>query len=91
MVVHLHGPNGSGTDDALVGVVVSKAIGNAVDRNLVKRRLRGLLSSRLGELEPGERVVVRALPGARRAPSAELARDLDAALAGARRRIGAVR
>ena len=91
VVVHLHGATGSEEDTPLVGVVVSKAIGNAVDRNLVKRRLRGLLSSRLADLEPGQRVVVRALPAARGAASSELARDLDAALAGARRRIGAAR
>lgn len=91
VVVHLHGADGSAQDAPLVGVVVSKAIGNAVDRNLVKRRLRGLLNSRLAELEPGERAVVRALPAARRATSAELARDLDAALAGVRRRMGAHR
>src|SRR5690625_1099708 len=91
VVVHLHGATGSEEDTPLVGVVVSKAIGNAVDRNLVNRRLRGLLSSRLADLEPGQRVVVRALPAARGAAGSDLAGARDAAVAGARRRIGAAR
>jgi ribonuclease P protein component len=71
---------------ALVGFVVPKAVGNAVRRNEVKRRLRALMSQRVDLLEGGTGVVVRALPAAAGASSAELARDLDKALAGARRR-----
>ncbi|WP_043499276.1 ribonuclease P protein component [Georgenia sp. SUBG003] len=71
---------------ALVGFVVPKAVGNAVRRNEVKRRLRALMRQRVDHLEDGTRVVVRALPAAAGAASAELARDLDKALAGARRR-----
>jgi len=94
LVVHLrsgakqdHWPT-SGRDDraALVGFVVPKAVGNAVRRNEVKRRLRALMAQRLQLLEVGTRVVVRALPPAAGASSAELAHDLDRALAGARRR-----
>jgi ribonuclease P protein component len=59
---------------------VSKAVGGAVVRNTVKRRLRHLIRDRLAELPPGSLVVVRALPGAGDADHAELARDLDAAL-----------
>jgi ribonuclease P protein component len=59
---------------------VSKAVGGAVQRNLVKRRLRHLVRDRLPELAPGSLVVVRALPGAAAASHADLARDLDAAL-----------
>ncbi|PFG39784.1 ribonuclease P protein component [Georgenia soli] len=80
----------SGRDDhaALVGFVVPKAVGNAVRRNEVKRRLRALMSERVGRLEHDTRVVVRALPAAAGASSTELARDLDKALAGAQRRGG---
>lgn len=63
------------------GFVVSKAVGGAVVRNRVKRRLRHLVRERLSQLPAGSLVVVRALPGAGDAGADELARDLDAALA----------
>jgi ribonuclease P protein component len=65
---------------ARAGFVVSKAVGPAVVRNRVKRRLRHLVRDRLALLPPGSLIVVRALPGAGTAEHAELARDLDAAL-----------
>ncbi|MDT0378970.1 ribonuclease P protein component [Streptomyces sp. DSM 42041] len=65
---------------ARAGFVVSKAIGGAVIRNLVKRRLRHLIRDRLGSLPAGSLVVVRALPGAGDASHDQLARDLDTAL-----------
>ena len=60
---------------------MSKAVGVAVVRNKVKRRLRHLMRQRVDRLPPGSLVVVRALPGAGDADHAQLARDLDAALA----------
>ena len=62
------------------GVVVSNAVGGAVVRSTVKRRLRHLLRARLAELAPGSAVVVRALPPAAGATSADLDADLGAAL-----------
>ncbi|MFF7330500.1 ribonuclease P protein component [Streptomyces sp. NPDC090306] len=62
------------------GFVVSKAVGGAVVRNTVKRRLRHLMRDRVASLPPGSLVVVRALPGAGDADHAQLAQDLDAAL-----------
>ena len=59
---------------------MSKAIGGAVVRNTVKRRLRHLMRDRVTQLPPGSLVVVRALPGAGDADHTQLARDLDAAL-----------
>ncbi|MEU9293560.1 ribonuclease P protein component [Streptomyces sp. NPDC012693] len=86
LVVHLrsgatnpHAP-GESAPPARAGFVVSKAVGGAVVRNQVKRRLRHLVRDRLSELPPGSLVVVRALPGAGDADHAQLARDLDAAL-----------
>ncbi len=66
------------------GFVVSKAVGNAVIRNKVRRRLRHLVRERLGELPAGSTLVVRALPQAAEASYARLGADLDAALAAAR-------
>ncbi|RLV01436.1 ribonuclease P protein component [Streptomyces griseocarneus] len=62
------------------GFVVSKAVGVAVVRNRVKRRLRHLMRERLDLLPAGSLVVVRALPGAGEADHDQLARDLDTAL-----------
>ncbi len=77
-------PAGSTISPARAGFVVSKAVGNAVVRNTVRRRLRHLVRDRLGSLPPGSILVVRALADSATAPSAVLAADLDAALASAR-------
>ncbi|MFE7191211.1 ribonuclease P protein component [Kitasatospora sp. NPDC057541] len=69
-----------GTPSARAGFVVSKAVGPAVTRNLVKRRLRHLVRDRLSRLPAGSLIVVRALPPAASASYQELERDLDAAL-----------
>lgn len=66
---------------ARVGFVVSRAVGPAVTRNLVKRRLRHVLSRRLSELPHGARVVVRALPASAGASSAQLDAAVGRALA----------
>ena len=73
-------------DDAIfttgpqVGFIVGRAVGGAVTRNAVRRRLRHLIRDRLGRLPQNARVVVRALPPAGSLTSAALAADLDAAL-----------
>ncbi|MEU8839039.1 ribonuclease P protein component [Streptomyces roseus] len=88
LVVHLRtsgatDPHAPGEIDpsTRAGFVVSKAVGGAVVRNRVKRRLRHLVRERLSQLPAGSLVVVRALPGAGDAGADELARDLDAAIA----------
>jgi len=68
------------------GFVVSKAVGGSVVRHAVARRLRHLMAPRLVDLPAGSSVVVRALPDSARATSADLAVDLDGALAGALRK-----
>ncbi|QDB80591.1 ribonuclease P protein component [Georgenia wutianyii] len=86
LVVHLGASSAGETTPPRAGLVVSKAVGNAVERNQVKRRLRGLLAPRMNDLHDGDSIVVRALPAARGASSAELGEDLDVALRRARRR-----
>jgi ribonuclease P protein component len=63
------------------GVVVGRTVGPAVVRNRVRRRLRHVLRDRIAVLPAGTLLVVRALPGAAAASSADLAADLDRALA----------
>ena len=65
---------------ARVGFVVSKAVGGAVVRTRVKRRLRGVLAGRLDRLPAGSLLVVRANPAAALATSDELARSVDRVL-----------
>lgn len=78
VVVHARSAPGSPQsvpEDVRVGFVVSRAVGGAVVRNRVKRRLRHLARQRLVELPRGLRLVVRALPPA--AGAEALAADLD--------------
>lgn len=44
------------------GIIVSKAVGNAVNRNLVRRRIRALGRGRVDAGGTGEDVVIRVLP-----------------------------
>jgi ribonuclease P protein component len=68
---------------ARAGFVVSRAVGGAVVRNRVKRRLRHLVRPHLETLPPGTDLVVRALPAAADRSYAELGEDLAAALSAA--------
>jgi len=85
LVVHLANRTDPGPGP-VVGFVVSKAVGNAVTRNLVRRRLRALVAERMASIPTGSGVVVRALPASATSSFETLGRDLDAALAGAVRR-----
>jgi ribonuclease P protein component len=77
LVVHLldDAPASAGVGPR-VGLVVGKAIGNAVVRNRVKRQLRHLVRSHLTELPPGSELVIRALPPSATVGSAELGAEL---------------
>jgi ribonuclease P protein component len=70
-----------GASPARVGLVVSRAVGSAVIRNQVKRRLRSAMRSRVAHLPSGALVVLRANPAAAGASYAEISADLDQALA----------
>lgn len=76
----------SPSDQVRVGFVVSKAVGGAVVRNRVKRRLRHLSADRLADTPAGTRMVVRALPRSAEAPI-DLRTDLPSAWASALRRL----
>ena len=80
LVVHLLGDADPVTAPARAGLVVGRGVGVAVVRHRVSRRLRHVLRDRLDALPGGTAVVVRALPPAGVASSAQLAQDLDTAL-----------
>ncbi len=82
MVVHLSVPSTERAQPVApkVGFVVSKAVGPAVTRNLVKRRLRHLARERVASLPADGMLVVRANPPAALASYEELAHDLDRCL-----------
>ena len=84
LVVHLL-PTGQQVPPR-AGFVVSAKVGNSVVRHRVTRRLRPLVREQLGTLAPGTAVVVRALPSAATATSAELGLDLRSGLAAAVRK-----
>lgn len=60
---------------SIFGFIVSKAVGNAVTRNLVKRRLREIAVHSLRAYPQGLSVVVRALPPAAKADFGALSND----------------
>ena len=73
------GGDPSGPTSPHVGFVVSRAVGNAVVRNRVRRRLRHLVRDRLPELSvlpAGAVLVVRVLPAAAGSTYDELRGDL---------------
>ncbi|WP_209719035.1 ribonuclease P protein component [Marmoricola sp. OAE513] len=82
MVVHLLVPNVDKATESppQVGFVVAKAVGPAVTRNRVKRRLRHLMRERVTSLPSGSMLVVRALPAAAGATFGDLAAELDRCL-----------
>ncbi|MFZ4117105.1 MAG: ribonuclease P protein component [Rhodoluna sp.] len=65
---------------ARFGFVVSKAVGSAVQRNLVKRRLRSAVRDRLPKFRNGQAMVIRALPAAIDLTWQALGEDLDSCL-----------
>jgi len=77
-------------DPPKIGFVVSRAVGSAVVRNRVKRRLRELMRGYLQLLPGGSLLVVRANPMAARADQSDLAADLGLVISKLmRRQVGA--
>jgi len=77
IVVHANTADARAGQLPRVGFVVSKAVGGAVVRNRVKRRLRAQLAARLHRIPAGTDVVIRANPVAAQAISADLGREID--------------
>ena len=63
-----------------LGVTVSRAVGNAVARNRLKRAARELFRRKRAEISPPSDVVVIAKPGAAALSSSAIAAELSSAL-----------
>jgi ribonuclease P protein component len=85
--VVLYAVRRSGGDPSRCGFIVGKNVGNAVTRNLVKRRLRAAAASFISRNPQGIDLVVRALPASALAEWKDLSRDFDKAAAGAMQRL----
>ncbi|MEV6068271.1 ribonuclease P protein component [Nocardia sp. NPDC052001] len=88
LVVHvlLHDDLSSGPEPSIrvggprFGLIVSKAVGPAVVRHRVARRLRHICASVAVDLPAGADIVLRALPGAANAASVDLERQIRSGL-----------
>lgn len=88
LVVHvlLHDEQANGPDPVIrvggprFGLIVSKAVGPAVVRHRVARRLRHICARVVAELPADADIVLRALPGAADASSEELLKQLRGGL-----------
>ncbi len=68
------------SDPVRFGFVVSRAVGGAVERNLVRRRMRAVGREFVDAGARGSDVVVRALPGSAQRDWASLSADMHDAL-----------
>jgi len=79
LVVHAKRQTDSAAGDSpQIGLIVTKSVGGAVDRHRVARKLRHAARAVLAELDPADRIVIRALPGSRDASSSRLEQQLRA-------------
>jgi ribonuclease P protein component len=81
IVVHARRCAEQAADGPKVGLVVAKSVGGSVQRHRVARRLRHVARAVIDDLDPTDRVVIRALPSSRYAISARLEQQLRVALA----------
>ena len=85
VVVHALRTDSGGGEDTVengprIGLIVSKSVGNAVERHRVSRRLRHVARTLVPGLDPADLVVIRARPSSRDATSSRLQRQLRQAL-----------
>ncbi|MDO5669900.1 MAG: ribonuclease P protein component [Corynebacterium sp.] len=82
VVVHFYEPDAPVAHQGgpRVGLIVSKAVGNAVIRHRTSRRLRHVMAALFDALSPTADLVIRALPASGGASSSDLERDIRKAL-----------
>ena len=75
-VLHV-GEDAEEREPARFGFIISKAVGGAVTRNLVRRRMKSIVERRLAAGFTGADVVFRALPASAGTTYTELASEMD--------------
>ncbi len=70
----------TGDANSMTGFAVSRAVGGAVIRNRVTRRLRAIMADELKQLPHGSLVVLRALPAAATVGFEDLKADVASGL-----------
>ena len=77
VIVHVRREDdGVDADGPRIGLIIGKAVGSAVERHRVARRLRHVARTMLGDLHQSDRVVIRARPNSRHVSSAWLEQQL---------------
>jgi ribonuclease P protein component len=80
LVVHAQRCDQEAEPGPRIGLVVGKSVGSSVQRHRVARRLRHVARNVVTELDPGDRIVIRALPSSRHAILARLEQELRSGL-----------
>ena len=80
LVIYARRVDGTAAEAPKVGLIVSRAVGSAVQRHRVARRLRHVARGLVDGLQRSEQVVIRALPSSRDVSSARLEEELRAGL-----------
>jgi ribonuclease P protein component len=80
LVIYARHGDGTVADAPKVGLIISRAVGSAVERHRVARRLRHVARGLVDGLQPSEQIVIRALPSSRDVGSARLDEELRAGL-----------
>jgi ribonuclease P protein component len=80
LVIYARRGDGTAADAPKVGLIISRAVGSAVQRHRVARRLRHVARGLVDGLQRSEQVVIRALPSSRDVGSARLEEELRAGL-----------
>lgn len=80
LIVHVHRGGDRDAPGPRVGLIVTKRVGSAVDRHRVARRLRHVVRPMISDMDPRDRVVIRALANSGRVSSPRFEQQLRAGL-----------